>query len=85
LVEFHRSASRHGISEEDVIHAVDHALVVVDMDPDADPPKLLVIGPRSDGQLLEVIILSLADDRELVIHAMMLRPTFHNLLPQGDL
>jgi hypothetical protein len=85
LVEFHRSASRHGISEEDVIHAVDHALVVVDMDPDADPPKLLVIGPRSDGQLLEVIILSLADDRELFIHAMMLRPTFHNLLPQGDL
>jgi hypothetical protein len=47
--------------------------------------KVLVIGPRSDGQLVEVIILSLADDRELVIHAMMLRPTFHNLLRQGDL
>jgi hypothetical protein len=55
------------------------------MDPDADPPKVLVIRPRSDGQLLEVIILSLADDRELVIHAMALRPTFHNLFPQGDL
>ena len=68
-----------------MIHAVEHALVVVDMDPDTDPPKVLVIGPRSDGQLLEVIILSLADDRELVIHAMALRPTFHNLLPQGDL
>jgi hypothetical protein len=84
-VEFHRSASRHGIAADDVIHAVDHALVVVDMDPDADPPKVLVIGPRTDGQLLEVIVLSLADDRELVIHAMALRPTFHNLLPQGDL
>ncbi len=84
-MEFHRSASRHGIAVDEVIHAVDHALVVVDMDPDADPPKVLVIGPRSDGQLLEVIILSLADDRELVIHAMALRPTFHNLLPQGDL
>jgi hypothetical protein len=84
-VEFHRSAARHGIATDDVIHAVDHALVVVDVDPDADPPKALVIGPRSDGQLLEVIILSLADDRELVIHAMALRPTFHNLLPQGDL
>ena len=50
----------------------------------ADPPKLLVIGPRSDGQLLEVIILSLADDRELVIHAMAVRPTFHYLLPLGN-
>ncbi len=84
-MEFHRSASRYAIAADDVIHAVDHALVVVDMDPDADPPKVLVIGPRRDGRLLEVIILSLADDRELVIHAMALRPTFHNLLPQGDL
>ena len=84
-MEFHRSASRHGIAAVDVIYAVEHALAIVDMDPDADPPKLLVIGPRRDGQLLEVIILSLADDRELVIHAMVLRPTFHKLLPQGDL
>ena len=64
-----------------MIHTIDHPLVIVDMDPDADPPKVLVIGPRRDGQLLEVIILLLADDRELVIHAMALRPTFHNLLP----
>ena len=84
-MEFHRSAARHGIAADEVIHAVDHAPVVVDMDPGADPPKVLVIGPRNDGQLFEVIILSLADDRELVIHAMALRPTFHNLLPQGDL
>ena len=80
-MEFHRSAARHGIAGDDVIHTIDHPLVIVDMDPDADPPKVLVIGPRRDGQLLEVIILLLADDRELVIHAMALRPTFHNLLP----
>ena len=84
-MEFHRSAGRHGIAANEVLHAVEHAMVVVDMDPDADPPKMLVIGPRSDGQLLEVIILSLANDRQLVIHAMALRPTFHDLLPQGDL
>jgi hypothetical protein len=55
------------------------------MDPDADPPKVLVIGPGRDGQLLEVIYLTLADNRPLVIHAMPLRPTFHDLLPKGDL
>ena len=68
-----------------MIHAVEHALLVVDMDPDADPPKVLVIGPGTDGQLLEVIILSLANDRQLVIHSMALRPTLHDLLPEGDL
>lgn len=68
-----------------MLHAVEHALVVVDMNPDADPPKVLVIGPRTDGQLLEVIVLTLAKDRQLVIHAMALRPTFHDLLPEGEL
>ncbi len=83
-MEFHRSAGRHGIARDEMLHAINHALVIVDLDPDADPPKGLVIGPRRDGQLLEVIILTLADDRQLVIHAMALRPTFHDLLPEGD-
>jgi hypothetical protein len=82
-VEFHRSAARHGITEADIIHAVEHAMVVVDLDADADPPKVLFIGPSQDAQLLEVIILNLADDRQLAIHAMPLRPTFHDLLLQG--
>jgi hypothetical protein len=82
-VEFHRSAARHGIAENDIIHAIEHAIVLVDLDADADPPKVLVIGPGHDAQLLEVIILNLANDRELVIHAMPLRPTFYDLLPEG--
>jgi hypothetical protein len=84
-VEFHRSASRHGDTADEITQVVEHALVVVDTDPDADPPKVLVIGPGRDGQLLEVIYLTLADNRQLVIHAMPLRPTFHDLLPKGDL
>ena len=83
-MEFHRSASRHGVSQHDIDHAVNNAIVVVDMDPDADPPKILVIGPGHDAQLMEVIILELADDRDLVIHAMPLRPAFYDLLPDGD-
>lgn len=64
-------------------HAVDKPLVVVDLEPDADPPKVLAIGPDRAGNLLEVILLELADDRLLAIHAMALRPTFHDLLPPG--
>jgi hypothetical protein len=33
--------------------------------------------------MLEVIVLMLADDRLLAIHAMPLRPTFYDLLPGG--
>jgi hypothetical protein len=33
--------------------------------------------------MLEVIVLLLADDRLLAIHAMPLRPTFYDLLPSG--
>lgn len=80
-VEIHRSARRHGISDEEIQHVVDHAIVVVDLDEHDDPPKLLVIGPDGAGNQIEVIILDLADDRLMAIHAMPLRPTFHELLP----
>ena len=51
----------------------------------ADPPKVLVIGPRSDGQLLEVFILTLPTTANFGIHAKAVRPTFHDLLPGEDL
>lgn len=55
--------------------------MVVDLEPDADPPRVLAIGPDAAGNLLEIIWLELADDRRLVIHAMRLRPVFYDLLP----
>ena len=80
-MEIHRSASKHGVSEDDVLHAVEHEMVSVDLDPDADPPKVLVVGPDSAGNLLEVLVLVLADDRIIAIHAMKLRHHFYELLP----
>ena len=58
--------------------------MVVDLDPYSDPPKELAIGPDLAGNLLEVIVLVLAEDRLLAIHAMPLRPSFHDLLPRGE-
>lgn len=82
-MRFHLSAFKHGYGEEAILHAVHHAIVVVDLDPDTDPPKVLTIGPDRAGNLLEVIWLDLADT-ELVIHAMELRATFYDLLPTGE-
>ena len=75
-----RSAFKHGISREAIEHAVTHALTTIDLEPDADPPKVLAIGPDPSGNLLEVIWLEFADI-EVVIHAMTLRPIFYDLLP----
>ncbi|MFO7700143.1 MAG: hypothetical protein R6W79_06025 [Acidimicrobiia bacterium] len=81
-MEIHRSARKHGIDDAAIRHALDHAITLIDLDPDADPPKVLAIGPDKAGNLLEIIWLELADDITLVIHAMPLRPTFYDLLPQ---
>jgi hypothetical protein len=58
-----------------------HPLVVVDLEPDGDPPKPLVIGSNRAGNMLELNVLDLADERLLVIHATPLRSQFYELLP----
>jgi len=79
----HRSARKHGITEDVILHALANAITVIDLEPETDPPKVLAIGPDYAGNLLEIIWLELADDVNLVIHAMPLRPTFYRLLPQS--
>ena len=81
-MEIHWSARKHGIPDAVILHALDNALTVIDLDPNADPPKVLAVGPDRAGNLLEIIWLELADDVNLVIHAMPLRPIFYDLLPQ---
>jgi hypothetical protein len=83
-VEVHRSALKHGIGDAAITCAVEHALVVVDLAPDSDPPRVLAIGPDPAGNLIEVIWLELPDRAPLVIHAMRLRRTFYDLLPSGE-
>jgi hypothetical protein len=83
-VDIHRSAYKHGIDDDAIRHALDHVIVVADLEPDSDPPRVLAIGPDGAGNLLEVIWLDLAHEHRLVIHAMPLRPTFYDLLPRGE-
>jgi len=83
-VEIHRAARQHGVRDKDIQHAAANPVVVSDIDPDADPPKLLVIGPDTAGNLLELVMLILGDDRLLAIHAMPLRRAYYPLLPQND-
>ena len=81
-MEFHRSASKHGIDAVDTLHAVAHAFVVADMGDDDSPPRTLVLGPDRSRNMLEVIVLHFDDGREMVIHAMPMRAHYRGLLPR---
>jgi uncharacterized DUF497 family protein len=77
-VEIHESARKHGVADEDVNHAIDHALAIEDAG--EDPDRWLVIGPDRAGNLLEVVVMTTVEDSQLAIHAMAMRAKFKWLL-----
>ncbi|MGI8662352.1 MAG: hypothetical protein ACR2LQ_03965 [Acidimicrobiales bacterium] len=77
-MEIHSSARRHGIADEDILHAAEHSMVVDDIG--EDPDRWLVIGPDRAANVLEVIVLVTPEGDELIIHAMPLRAVYRKLL-----
>jgi hypothetical protein len=45
------------------------------------PRRELRLGPDRSGNLLEIVVLRLDDGREMLIHAMRMRPKYRKLLP----
>ena len=80
-VRIHQASTRHGIAPDEIEHVFRNAILVADLDVDADPPKVLMVGPDHAGRPIELVGLELADAELLIIHAMPLRPTFRDLLP----
>jgi hypothetical protein len=79
-VEIHKSARKHGISDDDIVHAVKHALAVHDIGEGRRADPELASGPDRAGDLLEIVVLELDDGRWLVIHAMRMRRRYEGLL-----
>lgn len=77
-MRIHASARKHGVADEDIRHAVDHALVIEDIG--EDPDRWLVLGPDRAANMLEVVVLSTVEGTELAIHAMSMRPIYERLL-----
>ena len=77
--EIHDAAHRHGVDDDDIRHAMTHAMVVEDQDDDTR----LYLGPSKNAALLEVIAIVRGDGSEMVIHAMRMRAKYQRLLP-GD-
>ena len=77
-VEIHDSARKHGVADQDIRHAIDHALAIEDAG--EDPDRWLLIGPDPAGNLLEVVVLITAEGTQIVIHAMPMRDKYARLL-----
>lgn len=82
-MEIHPAARKHGIRDEDIVHAVEHALAGYALEEREDEPRrTLLLGPDRNANLLEVVVLELDDGRRLAIHAMRMRPKYIPLLPR---
>jgi hypothetical protein len=79
MLRVHDAARRNGVADDDITHAVAHALAVEDIGD--DPDRWLVLGPDRSGNLLEVVVLVTAEGAELAIHAMPMRAKYRRLLP----
>ena len=69
-VEILASARRHGISDDDIRHAVENSLAGGRSDDQTD--LVMLVGPDQSGNLIEVGIV-VTDDIEYAIHAMRAR------------
>ena len=64
--DIYRSARKHGVRDEDILHAVIHALAAAE----EDSGRVLYLGADRAGNLLVVVSVVREDGTEIVIHAM---------------
>ncbi|MEF9411335.1 BrnT family toxin [Rhodococcus pyridinivorans] len=72
------SARKHGIGDDDIVHAFDEAIRYVEYEYDGEE-RLLIIGPDTAGRLLELVAVP-AGEPTRIIHADRLRAKFYHYL-----
>lgn len=78
-MEFAASARKHGVSEDDILHAIRHPLAQHEQADHEGESRMLVLGPDRAGRLLEIVVVPSRDPRR-VIHADVMRHKFYGLL-----
>lgn len=73
-----QSALKHGVTAEDIRHAWDNAIRLIEYEYDGDE-RLVVIGPDQHGFMLELVAVP-AGEPTRIIHADRLRPKFYDYL-----
>ncbi len=78
-MKVNHTARKHGITDEDILHAA--ASRAYESEPDDDlPAKQFVLGFHRHGRLLELANVTFDSGNQLVIHAMKARRSVLDLL-----
>ncbi|MFM8506045.1 MAG: hypothetical protein ACKOBB_13580 [Acidimicrobiaceae bacterium] len=78
--EIHETALKHGVSTLDIHHACAQEFAAFEIDQGSFETKILIVGPDSAGNFLEVIGLEIDNKPLLIIHAMKLRKSMIRLI-----
>lgn len=77
-MEIVASARKHGVSDEDILHAWEHAMYLIEFEHSGET-RLFVIGGDTAGRLLELVAVPAAEPLR-IIHADALRETFYDYM-----
>ena len=72
MVDIEASARKHGVSDDDMLHALRNHWQAFETD---DPDATMYIGPARNAEALEVGVVN-DEEGTAVIHAMPARPKF---------
>lgn len=79
-MDVRRSAFKHGVATEAIVHAIAHYQFRDDDMFGTEPPKILILGPDPAGNILEIIAITDADEVLVVFRAMPCRTAYLRLL-----
>ncbi len=79
--EIRASARKHGISDDDIRHAINNAIVSITR-PD-QPDFTMLIEPDARAALIEVGVLE-TDDQDYVIHAVVAREKYLKMIDPNE-
>jgi hypothetical protein len=68
-VRIAQTARKHGITDDDMLHAIRNPIAQWQLDDDFT----LRVGPAQDGDLLEVGVLGIDTDDPVIVHTMRAR------------
>ena len=80
-MEIRPSARKHGISDDDIRHAINHAIAAITRP--EQPEFTMLIGPTAIAELLEIGVIE-TDDQDYVIHAMPARDKYLSMIDPAE-
>lgn len=80
-VEILPSARKHGVSDDDITHAVNNAIAAITRP--EHPELTMLIGPAASAGLLEIGVVE-TDDQDYVIHAMPARNKYLSMIEPNE-